>query len=781
MSGKKFEEELKRKQLKERRKQLEEQRKNIVEQAEAAKDAKDYQKAADLFMKAAQLSKDLAEKERMRTFRATAEEMLNLEKAKRQEEELSQIRSKLEVERRRLLADAETKMKEGLFKEAASVYEQAAKLSEQMKEEDRAKEFLAMAKEIRDKEFEYRKQWEANREKNLKEAQLVKILSAAEAALDQEGKEEEAAKNYIEASKIARALGNRGLAEKYAERAKEIREIKKKIEKQRAEQLQQQELEKKRRMYEDERSQAIVKAEKAMELGKFKEAARYYEIAGDASSGLGEKAIAQEFKATAKKILETIDQLRAEFNEKKRQLPLEKNRRILIAKARRDLENENFLEAARNFKKAAVISAQLGQDAKTKELINKVKSAMNSEKSRKEEIIGRVMKAFTAIITLRTMEPEIAVDLYEWTADQKKQIVITIWDVGSLTIRFKKGKPEIVSGEVLRDVDVRIEGTAASIMKVAQGNLSPTWAWLTGRITIHGSSSDVSHFLNIMIVPTLEREKDELDKRSTWLGLTLVGLTAWFVTYLPIWPDLSRPDIVKPLIDVINWGQTISNTFVYPIPFIGPFLTRIIHPWIWANMLLFPMIYIIISSALNYVTIRRYRISRAKEKLRIKRRRAMTRAESFTKKSQFRDAIRLYEEALKLALLSGESEIAQELGNKIVEIYKLIPKGGKKKKKGKGKKGKGGKKRGQTRAQFEKDIEESKKEILKFEKEIDEMVQKAEAALEQQDFLASAKFYAKAAEIAKNIGDKDKVVQFSAQSEELQNIYNEIQKSRKEK
>ena len=61
------------------------------------------------------------------------------------------------------------------------------------------------------------------------------------------------------------------------------------------------------------------------------------------------------------------------------------------------------------------------------------------------------------------------------------------------------------------------------------------------------------------------------------------------------------------------------------------------------------------------------------------------------------------------------------------------------------------------------------------------MVQKAEAALEQQDFLASAKFYAKAAEIAKNIGDKDKVVQFSAQSEELQNIYNEIQKSRKEK
>jgi len=777
MSGKKFEEELKRKELKERRKRLEEERKNIVEEAEAAKEAGDYQKAAELFMKAAQLSKDLAEKERMRTFRATAQEMINLEKARREEAELSKVRETLEVERRRLLAAAETHMKEGHFKEAAQVYEEIAKLSEQMKEEDRAKEFLAMAKDLRENEFEYRKKWEANKEKNLKEAELSKTLSMAESALDVEGQEEQAAELYIQASKIAKSLGYRELAEKYSDRAKEIREIKKKIEKQRLEQKKQQELEKTRRLYEDQRAQAIQEAEKAMEAGKFKLAAKHYEIAGDASSKLGEKAIAQEFKATAKKILETIDQLQAEYKEKLRKKPLTERRRRLIAKGKQHLENERYLEAAKMFKMAAIISSEMGEDAKVKDLVRKVKECMAQEKSRKEEIIDRVVKAFTAIITLRTMEPQVAVSLYEWTEDSIKQVVVYIWDVGAITIRFKKGKPEIHSGEVLKDVNVRIEGTASSIMKVAQGRLNPTWAWLTGRISISGGSSDISNFLNLMIVPPLEREMDELDEKSTKLGIVCLILSIVFVTYLPIWPDISRPDVVRPLIDVINWGNTISNALIYPIPWIGPLLTNIIHPWIWANLLLFPMIYIIISSALDLATVRRYRISQAKEKLRIKRRRAMDQAEAKAKASQFAAAIRLYEDALKLALRSGEDEIAKEIANKIQELLELIPKPQKKKKKGK--KGGKGKKRGQTRAQYQKEIEEAKKETLKFQKQIDQFVQKAEQALEEHDFLMAAKYYTEAANIAKNIGDKDKVVQFSAQAAELKKIADELERSRK--
>jgi hypothetical protein len=71
-------------------------------------------------------------------------------------------------------------------------------------------------------------------------------------------------------------------------------------------------------MYEDQRSQSITKAEKAMEIGRFKDAANFYELAGEASAQLGEKAIAQEFKATAKKIIETMDELDREFRDKQR-------------------------------------------------------------------------------------------------------------------------------------------------------------------------------------------------------------------------------------------------------------------------------------------------------------------------------------------------------------------------------------------------------------------------------------------------------------------------------
>jgi len=132
--GKSFSEDLKRKELKERRARLEQERKTILEEAEAAKQSNDFLRAKDLFMRAAEISKDLAEKERMRTFRATAEEMLNLEKTRRESSELNQKRATLEVDRRKMLAEAETLMKEGKFRDAAKVYESAAKVSIDMKE-----------------------------------------------------------------------------------------------------------------------------------------------------------------------------------------------------------------------------------------------------------------------------------------------------------------------------------------------------------------------------------------------------------------------------------------------------------------------------------------------------------------------------------------------------------------------------------------------------------------------------------------------------------------------
>ncbi len=132
----------------------------------------------------------------------------------------------------------------------------------------------------------------------LKEAEPARVLSSAESFLEQEGQEEKAADLYLEAANLTRGLGRKELAEKYVERAKrnsgnQERKWLERIE----EEKKKRELEQKRRTFEDQRSQSIAQAEKMMEIGKFREAAKFYEIAGDASAGLGEKAISQEFKS----------------------------------------------------------------------------------------------------------------------------------------------------------------------------------------------------------------------------------------------------------------------------------------------------------------------------------------------------------------------------------------------------------------------------------------------------------------------------------------------------
>jgi len=785
--GKKFEEDLKRKELKERRMRLQEQRKNVVEEAEAAKEAGDYITASKKFEEAAALSKQLAEKDRMRTFRAMAEQMQELEIKRREEDKLTKIREELQTERSSKLAEAEQLKLEGKFREAANVYDECAALSSEMKEEERAKEFLAMAKEIREKEFELVKKWKVEKERKLKEAERAKILSEAEASIDNDDYGN-AAILYKKAAEISKMLEEEDKAKIFIKRAEEILIIEKNLKKRLAEEKEKRKMQEKRALLESERSQAITKAEKAMERGDFKAAARFYEIAGDASAELAEKDIAQEFKATAKKILETMDELKREFEEKKKKQPLRKRRKILIAKAQLDIENENFLAAAKKFKYAAIISGEMGEDAKVKELVAKVKECMKKEKSRKEEVIERVMRAFKAIITLRSMESDVAVDLYEWTIDGPKQIVIYIWDIGAISLRFEKGgEPKIITGEISKkDVDVRVEGTAKSIMKVAQGEISATWAWMTGRLVVSGSSSDTNHFLNLMVIPTLEREKDQLDKTSTWLGALMFLFAIFFITYFPTWPELSNPFLIKPLIDPMAWGRTIIDAFNAITPgAINVFWknnfawtqanspAELLHPWIWANILLFPIIYIILASSLNYLTIQRYRISQAKEKLRIKRRRAMDRAEEASKGGNLRAAIRLYENAVILALRSGEDEIAKELSAKISEIIKLMPKGGKKKKK---KQAGVQRRRGESKEEFEKKRKEVAEEIVKNQQKLDGFIQKAEQALEGQDFETAAKFYAKAAEIAKEMGDKEKVVQFSAQAEELLKISKDLSK-----
>ncbi len=299
---------------------LQEQRKTVVEEAEAAKQAKDYVNASKKFDEAANLSKQLAEKDRMRTFRAMAEQMQELEIKRREEDKLEKVRETLQSERSAKLAEAEQAKLRGEFRAAADLYDVCSKLSAEMKEEERAKEFLAMAKEIREKEFELVKKWKVDKERKLKEAERADILYKAEASIDKD-QYDAASQLYKKAAEISKMLEEEDKAKIFIKRAEEILVIDKNLKKRTAEEDEKRKMQEKRANLENERSQSITKAEKAMEKGDFKEAARFYEIAADASAELAEKDISQEFRATAKKILETMDELKREFVEKKKKKP----------------------------------------------------------------------------------------------------------------------------------------------------------------------------------------------------------------------------------------------------------------------------------------------------------------------------------------------------------------------------------------------------------------------------------------------------------------------------
>jgi len=247
------------------------------------------------------------------------------------------------------------------------------------------------------------------------------------------------------------------------------------------------------------------------------------------------------------------------------------------------------------------------------------------------------------------------------------------------------------------------------------------------------------------------------------------------ITSFPIITSLD-PFAWKPLVDVYQWGSDLVSWTIIRIPYVGSSIAALVDPWIWANILMFPMIYIISTSALNMFTINRQRVMNAKERLRIKRRNAMDQADQASARRDIAAAIRFLDRAIRFALHASEDEVALELAAKINELIKLLPQdGGKKKKKGKGKgKGKGGKGKGGISAARER--EKAKEEQTKLAEQMNDFVKKAEEALAQEDFHGAAKFYAEAVNVARNAGDRDAVLQFSQQAEELEKMAQELKK-----
>jgi hypothetical protein len=277
----------------------------IVAQAEKAYKGGRFIDASRLWQKAALLSVELADEDRAAEYAVRAhalrgkttelkkkwkiEKKTELESKMRKE--MASRRGALEAERKKVLEEAASAEDGGKLLEASRAYKLASKLSLEIGEKERAREFNEKSKEAKRREAELRRRrkTEVSRiregEKLEKfEQQLKEALEIAEVALGEE-RWDDAIKYYRLVVRFASEMGDKERAKAFEAK---VAEIEKKAE-----------LETKREKLEEKRRQVIIDAEAATTDGDIGKAADLYDEAARISQDLAEKDVAEGFKATA--------------------------------------------------------------------------------------------------------------------------------------------------------------------------------------------------------------------------------------------------------------------------------------------------------------------------------------------------------------------------------------------------------------------------------------------------------------------------------------------------
>jgi len=280
-------------------------RQEIVKEAERMYKSGKFSEASKLWQKAALISVELADEDRAAeyasrayTLRGKTEELKKKWKIERKKEleertrkELAAQRESLEKERKRVLELARQAENEGHLLEASRHYKLASKLSLEIGDKEMARELNEKSKEAKRREAELRRRRKIELER-IKEAeklekledQLKEAIQIAEVAVSEE-RWDDAAQYYSIAAKVASDIGDSEMATAYKNKANEF---KKKAD-----------LESRRETLEEQRRKAIIEAEAAYVDGDLAKAAHYYMEAAKISQELGEKDIAEGFKATA--------------------------------------------------------------------------------------------------------------------------------------------------------------------------------------------------------------------------------------------------------------------------------------------------------------------------------------------------------------------------------------------------------------------------------------------------------------------------------------------------
>ncbi|MHA1798632.1 MAG: hypothetical protein ACTSVY_09310, partial [Candidatus Helarchaeota archaeon] len=280
-------------------------RRVIVAQAEKAYKSGKFIDASRLWQSAALLSVELADEDRAAEYAVRAhalkgktaelKKQWKIEKKKELEmkmkKELEARRGTLEAERKKILQEAMAAEDDGRLLDASRHYKLASQLSLDIGEKEKAREYSEKSKEAKRREGDLRRRSKAEKERlraaeriEQFQGQLKESLEIAEVAVGEE-RWLDASKYYAIAAKYATDMGEsdrakafKGKADEYKKRAT-IADKKEKLE--------------------SDRRQAIIDAEAAAADGKYQQAAKLYMEAAKLSQEMGEKEIAEGFKATA--------------------------------------------------------------------------------------------------------------------------------------------------------------------------------------------------------------------------------------------------------------------------------------------------------------------------------------------------------------------------------------------------------------------------------------------------------------------------------------------------
>jgi hypothetical protein len=200
-------------------------------------------------------------------------------------------RTTLESERKKVLTEAAAAEDSGKLLEASRSYKLASKLSLEIGEKEKAREFNEKSKEAKRREADLRRRrkTEISRMRESEkiekfESQMKEAMEIAEVALSEE-RWDDAAQYYRMVVRFAGDMGDKERAKAFEAK---VAEIEKKAE-----------LESKRERLEEKRRTVIIDAEAANADGNYNTAADLYDEAARISQDLGEKDVSEGFKATA--------------------------------------------------------------------------------------------------------------------------------------------------------------------------------------------------------------------------------------------------------------------------------------------------------------------------------------------------------------------------------------------------------------------------------------------------------------------------------------------------